>query len=263
MTDCNSKVMIETTQTKRLAKRKTLDQFITESKAVHGDKYDYSQTEYKNVEAKVTIICPIHGEFSQKARRHTGGMGCAKCSPKAKLTKEMFVERSRSIHGDRYDYVEAVYLRSDVSVKIKCHKHGYFEQRPTAHMSGSGCPKCFNSSLGKHSYQKHCSEKHDGSANLYIIRCFNKKESFYKVGITAKSIQGRFPTKKIMPYDYEVVKFVNTRASNAWDLEKAIRKILKGYKYLPEISFQGVGECYKEISQNINQIENLLTRLNA
>ena len=42
---------------------KTSEQFIEDSRKVHGEKYDYSKVEYINDKTKVCIICPIHGEF--------------------------------------------------------------------------------------------------------------------------------------------------------------------------------------------------------
>jgi len=45
----------------------TTEKFIERSKIVHGNKYDYSQTEYKSAHEKVKIICPTHGVFEQKA----------------------------------------------------------------------------------------------------------------------------------------------------------------------------------------------------
>jgi len=41
----------------------TTEEFISKAKKVHGDKYDYSLVEYVNNKTRVTIICPIHGEF--------------------------------------------------------------------------------------------------------------------------------------------------------------------------------------------------------
>lgn len=45
----------------------TSEEFITKAKEVHGDKYNYSKTDYYNNKTKVTIICPKHGEFDQIA----------------------------------------------------------------------------------------------------------------------------------------------------------------------------------------------------
>ena len=55
------------------------EQYIERAKAVHGNKYDYSKTAYVNMHTKITIICPIHGEFDQNAQSHISGNGCPKC----------------------------------------------------------------------------------------------------------------------------------------------------------------------------------------
>jgi len=34
---------------------------------------------YVQSDKKVTIICPIHGEFEQRASSHLHGYGCKKC----------------------------------------------------------------------------------------------------------------------------------------------------------------------------------------
>ena len=49
--------------------RKTTEQFIKESRKIHGDKYDYSKVNYIDEKTDVTIICPKHGEFSQMPRK--------------------------------------------------------------------------------------------------------------------------------------------------------------------------------------------------
>jgi len=61
-------------------KKKTTNEFIEESKKVHGDKYDYSLVDYKNNKTNVTIICPIHGEFETPPHVHLRGSNCRKCS---------------------------------------------------------------------------------------------------------------------------------------------------------------------------------------
>jgi very-short-patch-repair endonuclease len=61
-------------------KRKTTEQFIEESKLIHGDKYDYSSVNYINNKTNVKIICPIHGDFEQRPDDHLNGHGCEKCN---------------------------------------------------------------------------------------------------------------------------------------------------------------------------------------
>ena len=59
---------------------KTTDKFIEDAIAVHGTKYSYSKTVYKNSHIPVVISCPIHGEFSQCPIDHTAcKAGCPRC----------------------------------------------------------------------------------------------------------------------------------------------------------------------------------------
>jgi len=53
-----------------MSARKTTEQVIEEFREVHGDRYDYSKVEYKHVMTKVTIICPVHGDFNQTPNSH-------------------------------------------------------------------------------------------------------------------------------------------------------------------------------------------------
>lgn len=57
----------------------TFDKFINKAKEIHNGKYDYSNVEI-NRKDKITIICPIHGEFKQEPYSHLNGRGCPKCS---------------------------------------------------------------------------------------------------------------------------------------------------------------------------------------
>lgn len=52
---------------------------ILKFKIIHNDFYDYSLTVYKGMSKKITIKCPIHGLFEQKAQNHYNGCGCLKC----------------------------------------------------------------------------------------------------------------------------------------------------------------------------------------
>lgn len=58
----------------------TKDYFIRQAKTSHGDKYDYSKVQLEYTKDKVIIICPIHGEFTQRASTHLQGSGCPKCA---------------------------------------------------------------------------------------------------------------------------------------------------------------------------------------
>lgn len=58
----------------------TTDEIIEKFIDSHGDKYDYSLVEYKNLTTKVRIICPIGGEFDILPQNHYRGYGCSCCS---------------------------------------------------------------------------------------------------------------------------------------------------------------------------------------
>ena len=66
--------------------RKSTGDFITLSTQAHKNKYNYSKVEYTSCDASVIIICPIHGEFTQKAKNHYEGKECPKCTPFSRKT---------------------------------------------------------------------------------------------------------------------------------------------------------------------------------
>jgi ribosomal protein L37E len=53
-----------------------------------------------------------------------------------------FVEKAVGKHNNIYDYSKINYVDSHTKVVIICSKHGEFEQSPTNHLQGQGCPKC-------------------------------------------------------------------------------------------------------------------------
>lgn len=112
---------------------------------IHGNKYDYSKVEYKNMFEKVILFCPIHGEFEQTPNEHLKGNGCYRCNKSFPLTREIFIDKATKIHGNKYNYNLVEYKNNLTKVKITCHKHGVFEQTPGSHLFGRGCGKCNNS----------------------------------------------------------------------------------------------------------------------
>ena len=121
----------------------TNEEFIAKAREVHGDKYDYSKTVYKDSETKVCIICPEHGEFWKTPYDHLKGQGCMRCAKHNRhITTEEFIENARKVHGDKYDYSKTVYKTTHEPVCIICPEHGEFWQRPSSHLRGAGCSKC-------------------------------------------------------------------------------------------------------------------------
>ena len=125
--------------------KKTIEEFIAKACSVHGDRYDYSLSDYKGSLTKVCIICPIHGEFWMTPNAHLSGQGCPKCNGTPRKNVEQFIAEARLIHGDKYDYSKVDYKNNFTKVCIICPIHGEFWQEPRTHLSGHGCPKCTDS----------------------------------------------------------------------------------------------------------------------
>ena len=124
----------------------TTDELLLKFKEIHKDRYDYSLVEFINMYLKVKIICSVHGIFEQTPYHHINNHGCKRCNNKhssnRKRTKEQFVILGNNVHNNTYDYSLSDYKSDKIKVKIICPIHGIFEQRPSEHLKGSGCPKC-------------------------------------------------------------------------------------------------------------------------
>lgn len=124
--------------------KKTLEEFVVESKNTHGDLYEYSEVNYIDSKTTVSIRCKKHGElFFSTPNNHLRGSGCPKCKIE-KQTKSLkeFIKECNKVHGELYDYSKVEYKKGDESVIIICKKHGEFLQKPKVHLGGGGCQKC-------------------------------------------------------------------------------------------------------------------------
>lgn len=67
--------------------------FLQKASSIFGDTYKYDMSTFKSGNVKMTITCPIHGNFEQSPINHLKGKGCKQCSI------ENFV-----YHGEKYSY---------------------------------------------------------------------------------------------------------------------------------------------------------------
>lgn len=125
-----------------MSRRKTTEECINDFCKIHGNKYDYSNVDYKCSDKKVEIICPIHGIFYQTPNKHLMGRGCPYCAKNINKTTEQCINDFKKIHGEKYDYSLVRYETNNRKVVIICPVHGKFEQTPSIHLRGCGCPKC-------------------------------------------------------------------------------------------------------------------------
>lgn len=158
----------------RRAMRSTKKEFIIKAQSIHGHhKYDYSNVQYETARQKIVIICRIHGEFTQTPNTHLRGSGCHKCSGKLVMDTRSFVEASKKIHGEKFDYSKVQYASTNKKIIIVCGIHGDFEQTPNNHLQGQGCDKCargmwlFSSDEFRQEAKKIHGDRYDYTHSIY------------------------------------------------------------------------------------------------
>ena len=214
-------------------------------------RYSYYKTIYLRADTKVIITCAFHGDFEQTPSAHLQGAGCMSCKLKNDTNvknKEYFISKANIIHNEKYSYSKTDYKKAIEKVIITCAFHGDFEQRPNKHLQGHGCPNCGNLLKGwsRTDFKKRCIKNNKGLGILYVIRCFNDTESFYKVGITSNDIKTRYINSPL-PYDYEVIHEVHREPEAVYNMENKLLKSLSEYSYQPLIPFTGQTECFNDI----------------
>ena len=128
--------------------RDTKSEFIEKATLLFSEKYNYSEVKYFNSQTKVEIICPIHGKFSMKPNSHLNGQNCPKCgrvnaNRNIRTIYSTALKRFKSVHGDKYEYLEETYVDFTTKMVIICSTHGEFSITPHAHYSmNAGCRKC-------------------------------------------------------------------------------------------------------------------------
>jgi hypothetical protein len=223
------------------ARKKTInaDEILSHFVRIHGDQYDYTRVNYVKNSIKVEILCPIHGSFHVTPQHHKRGVGCNKCTGRGLSDKER-IEYWETIHGLKYDYSLVEYEGDASPVKIICEEHGIFEQLPTHHRQGVGCPSC-------------------AGREFNVLYIWTDKHGNHKIGVT-KSIKGE---RRI----YDCAKKRETTAFNIRliRVENAIKHeqlIHKTFTKIPYTKGDGWTEFrklsdeeYSEIQEYFNAIE--------
>lgn len=132
-----------------MTRKLTREEFVSRAKEIHGDKYDYANSNYINSHTKITVTCPKHGNFLIKPSCHIMGnkRGCRNCgydSVKEKMsyTNDEYIAKVIAKHNNYYDYSKTVYTRSQNKIVVTCLKHGDFKITAKSHLVGTGCSKC-------------------------------------------------------------------------------------------------------------------------
>jgi hypothetical protein len=170
-----------------------------------------------------------------------------------------FIKKAIITHDNKYNYELVEYKNSLTKIKIICKTHGEFKQVPNAHLMGQGCPICgdnvcsdYHSSnptgWSKSNWKKAAmSSKKFESFKVYIIKCYNDVETFYKIGRTFVNINQRFQSKTEMPYIYSIVKIIKGDCEKIYELETKLKNMNKKNKYIPLLKFNGSKECFNDV----------------
>lgn len=176
----------------------SVEEMVRRSRAVHGDKYDYSQVKIKTVSDEVTIICPEHGPFQQRPINHYKmKQGCPKCGliklgMSIRSNTDEFIRKAREVHGDKYGYDCVNYVKNDIPVEIYCPVcKDYYLQTPGCHLAGHGCTRCANNKpIGTEEFIRRAKEVW-GDRYTYENTIYTATKA--KIIVTCR-IHGDFPT---------------------------------------------------------------------
>jgi hypothetical protein len=61
------------------------------------------------------------------------------------MTQQVFISKVIKKYGNKYNMPKTVYTSQNDIITIICPEHGEFQIRPTHHLHGTGCPKCYGS----------------------------------------------------------------------------------------------------------------------
>lgn len=148
-----------------LGMHKEIGQFILESREVHGDKFDYSESIYEGSRVPLKIKCTNGHEFWMNPNAHVSSkQGCPQCRPNLTYgSGGHWVTRAKEKHGNLYDYSKVPdIVKAADKVPVICAEHGVFYTNASAHINaGYGCGKCSGTiKLTTDEFIKKAKEKH-------------------------------------------------------------------------------------------------------
>lgn len=245
----------------------TTEEFVEKAKKLYPE-YDYSMVSYNDTYTKVTIVCPIHGEFRIAPNNLMQGQGCRKCGTKRaqsknRMTMEKFILKAREVHGWKYDYSKVNYINTETKVCIICPEHGEFWQSPHHHLNGSGCPECGRNDLTENKLYEKVKEEFPDAIHTYrpeFLRGLQGKPQSLDIYIpslkTAVEYQGRQHFVPVSRYGGEKeLKLTKERDERKFNIcnEHGIRILYVSFeKEAPEAYF---GSIYKSANDLINTLK--------
>ena len=228
------------------------EKFLKDLKVNHKNSLK-PLSSFINARVKVAVECQKCEHVWSALPRSFRVSSCPKCMEKQRVkkvtwTKEQFINKCPRIKTGEYNIL-GIYKNTKTKVLMRHNYCGHkWKVLPKQFKDGSSCPICSNflSNFKKSDWVKKGNESlYYDSFKIYIIRCWNLYEEFIKIGRTFVKVNQRFAGKKNMPYNYKVIKVLESDDGDyIWGFEYRIHKKFKAFSYHPAIFFKGEGECY-------------------
>lgn len=172
---------------------------------------------------------------------------------------EYFINHLKDIcDTSKLDFSLLEYIDSTSRVTVICKEHGEFKKQPTRLLLCRGCPVCSMKKVSERvsenptgwSYTNWVriseTSRHFDSFKVYIIKCWNEDEEFYKIGRTFNKVSTRFHGF-CKYYSYEIIQIFEGESREIYDLEVELKSKNKANKYIPKYKFNGMQECFNKI----------------
>jgi hypothetical protein len=235
----------------RAARGLSRGDYFQQCENAHGGRYKYPDQPFNGMRGKISAICPIHGLFQIDAVPHLRlKTGCQKCgysstSAAKKRGVTGWLEQVRKIHGVRYEYDTSNWNGVMSKVRIRCPKHGWWQQQALKHAQGQICPKCANERLsGRWQPETMTAEYAAEPCFFYYLHLSTDDEAFYKIGIS-NYVASRCSRLRQSGYKVRVIHKISGTRKSCLELEIATFKEFDDFAaYVPRQVFAGDGECF-------------------
>lgn len=215
----------------------TTYQFIESANKKFNSKFDYSMVNYKNANTKVTIICPIHGKFSNTPGNHISKKyGCRMCGidAMAKQQRDKSIAKLKEyidLGITNYDYSLTTLNKITDKITIICKEHGEFFVTADHHIRGVGCKKCADQNkVGGYNeiWFNFDPARKDIPGVLYVLEMYSETERFIKVGITKHSVTKRYAGSK---FKYNILTLWYSSLYDCYQKEKMLKENFYNQRY--------------------------------
>lgn len=202
------------------------------------------------------------------------------------MNTEDFIQKSRIVHGDLYEYSKSIYTKSILKLIVTCKIHGDFDISPNNHISRKrGCPMCSKENASKkitktnEEFIKECYQIHDNKYDYSLVKYKNNKtkvkiiceihglfeqtpkihlkgsgcpKCFGNIRLTNKEFIDRAKSIHNDKYNYDLVKYENNN--------KNVEIVCKTHGIFMQtpsnhLSGKGCMGCYKDKKPELRRLD--------